>query len=198
MRNRFLLSMLGFGLAAFLMGSATMAWFTSSTSVSNNTFATGTLNIAAGAPATWTGTYNNMAPGQSVSTTITVSNSGTLPLIFRYYETNLNSTNGGLTAGDAAHPALAAKLQLQIVDVTDSAHPNQMYNGAFNGLAKANAVSAGVTLAPAQGTTPAQQRLYQLTVSLPSDADNFYAGKNVSVSFQFDATQPENATFQGL
>jgi len=175
MRNRLLLSMLGFGLAAFLMGSATMAWFTSQTTNTGNTFASGTIEIQATRPsATWTGVYDNMAPGQKVNTNITVKNIGTLTMKYRMY--------GSLDTGSDA--GLAGKLILTIKDAGGS----QLYSGPLAGFD----LSHAFTRTGDKALAPTAEEVLSLEVELPTSADNTVRGKSVSVTFTFDATQPEN------
>jgi predicted ribosomally synthesized peptide with SipW-like signal peptide len=176
MRNRILLSMLGFGLSAFLMGSATMAWFTSSTQVAGNTITAGTIEIGAERSA-WTASYNNMAPGEKVETTLTVRNSGTLTMKYRMY---------GKVVTEQSDATLAHTLKVSIVDpVTNNTVRNEIFLDEFT---VANAVVRdGTLVVPAGGS----QEL-KVIVHLPNSAGNNVAGKKVTVQFLFDATQPEN------
>lgn len=172
MRNRILLSMLGFGLSAFLMGSATMAWFTDSTSNTDNTFTSGTIDIEATRPSEWTGTYSNMAPGQTISTVLTVSNAGTLTMKYRMFSAY---------TGDAG---LAAALVLTVKDSANST----LYAGPLSGFDLSQAFTRdGGNVVAAGGQDP-----LTLTVVLPTSATNAVAGKSVTVTFTLQATQPEN------
>ncbi len=75
----FLLIMVG----ALMVGGATVAWFTSQAENNDNSFASGTLEISLDKPnGTKYFNISNIAPGDSGSTELTVSNSGTLE--FRY------------------------------------------------------------------------------------------------------------------
>lgn len=176
MRNRILVSMLGFGLSAFLMGSATMAWFTHQTTSPDNTFASGRIEIQATRPAEWTGTYSNMAPGQKVNTEITVTNSGTLAMKYRMY--------GVLTPTDTANAKLAEVLILTIKDAGGST----LYSGPLKDFDLSHAFTRdGAKVIPAGGS-----EVLSLEAHLPTSADNTVAGKSVTVTFTFDATQPAN------
>ena len=75
-------------LVAALAGIATYTWFTDSAAVSGNTFTAGTLNIdITNQTPTMPFEFTNLAPGDTVTGTITVKNTGTLPLQYYGYIT---------------------------------------------------------------------------------------------------------------
>lgn len=81
MKARMAMSMLVIILAAALVGGATMAIFTDEATNAGNSFAAGTVSVALGAqhvPVTVT----NIAPGDIVTRSFTVTNDGTLELRF--------------------------------------------------------------------------------------------------------------------
>lgn len=79
MKSKMFMSMLVIALAAALVGGATMAWFTSQAANPANTFSAGTLVVGAG-PQSYAVPINNMAPGDTISGSFVVSNTGTLNL----------------------------------------------------------------------------------------------------------------------
>lgn len=84
-------------LGAALIGGGTFALFTSSASNSGNTFAAGTVHISLNNPdGTKYFNISNMAPGDSGSNTVTVTNDGTLDLRYDIAE----SLTGALASGD--------------------------------------------------------------------------------------------------
>lgn len=176
MRNRILLSILGFGLSAFLMGSATVAWFTSATQITDNTITAGRIEIGAQRSA-WTTSYDNLAPGESVDTTLTVHNTGTLTMKYRLYA-EVDAAESDAT--------LANTLQVTVMDpVTNSTLRPE---GPLDQFLEASAVIRdGSFVVPRDSG----QEL-KLIVRLPSTAGNAVAGKRVTVKFVLDATQPEN------
>lgn len=177
MRNRILLGMIGFGFSAFLMGSATMAWFTSSTTDTGTTFTSGTIEIEAARTVDWTEGYGNMAPGQTVTSQLTVSNVGTLMMKYRMYGTVL----------PASHAGLAEALILKVVDPGNG--NATLYEGPLDEFILGTAIvrDGGNTLAAGGSET------LMLEVTLPTNAGNELAGKTVLVNFEFQATQPENS-----
>lgn len=75
----FLLTMVG----ALMVGGATTAWFTSEAENNDNTFTSGTLEVSLDKPdGVKYFNIKNIAPGDSGSTQITISNTGSLELRF--------------------------------------------------------------------------------------------------------------------
>jgi predicted ribosomally synthesized peptide with SipW-like signal peptide len=176
------MSMLGFGLTAFLMGSATMAWFTDSKTAGPTTFAAGTIVVTPSYTGTWTTGYSNLAPGQTVDNTINIKNDGTLDMKYRMY-LQLDTTD---SAGYTYSAALANKATITIKDAagtTTLAGPYTLAN--FNNGAAL--VRDGVNK-----LAPGASQSYKAFVTLPSDADNTYKNTQVKVTFKVDATQTDN------
>lgn len=184
MRNKILLSMVGFGLSAFLMGSATMAWFTDNKTVGPTTFAAGTIVVTPTYSSAWSTGYSNMAPGQTVESTINVKNDGTLDMKYRMY-LELDTTN---STGYVYSAALANKATITIKDATGTTTLAGPYTlAAFNsGVALVrdgnNKLAAGAS------------ESFKAYVTLPSDANNTYKNTQVKVTFKVDATQTDNGT----
>lgn len=195
MRNRILLGMIAFGFSAFLMGSATMAWFTSSTEIKGATFSSGTIEIEAEKTRGWTEGYGNMAPGQTVKSVLTVTNTGTLRMKYRMYAQVLcmPGTTSEETADDTckrvtSDPGLANALQLTVLDMNNG--NAELYRGPLDEFRVDN--RQAVVRDGGNALDPGKNHQFLLEVELPSTAGNDLAGKHVVVSFKFDATQPEN------
>lgn len=97
MKTKMFMSMLVIALAAALVGGATMAWFTDVETNAVNTFTAGELAIAVGTQ-TYTVVIGNMAPGDTISGTFTVSNTETLDL---KYMTTINTAGALFGVGGA-------------------------------------------------------------------------------------------------
>src|SRR3989304_5803019 len=107
MTKRILYTLLAIGLLSLLAGLAGFAVFTDTASVGGNAFTTGTVDITT-SPTTALVTFSNMAPGDSVTNGITVTNAGSLAL--RYAITTTTTEN-----------TLAAQLDQTIWDEAEEA-----------------------------------------------------------------------------
>ncbi len=188
MQKRLALSLMGFGLSTFLMGSATMAWFTHEVTVPQNSFVSGRveMNLDRPSPVVWSGSFGNMAPGETVHTNLTVKNTGTLDMKYRFY------------AGTNGDAALARALVLEVKKGADT-----LYSGPLDGLDLAHAVirDGCNALVPSGGATTdrsactnaaATSEVLTFSVTLPASAGNDLASKSVTASFIFRATQTAN------
>jgi hypothetical protein len=166
----------------------TGAIFTDTASVGANTFSTGTVKISA-APASAFITFNNMAPGDVVTSPITISNTGSLQL--RYAVTSTTTEN-----------VLAGQLQMAIK--SNVANCTNAGFGASGSVLYGPGVlgtMAGTTVIgnPAQGAQAGDRVLNAATnevlcfqVSLPLNTGNAYAGLTSTATFAFQAEQTAN------
>ncbi len=176
------------GLAAVTLTSiATGAFFTATASVPNNAFATGTVALST-TPQTAVISFSNMAPGDSSTAPLTVTNSGSLRL--RY--TTLSTTTEDF---------LAARLRLEVrIGVTDCSAA-----GFVDGTAIYGPGILGSTLGtrlfgdPAVGQqlgdrelAPAASEQLCLRVTLPPDTDNTYQGTSTTATLRLDTEQTTN------
>jgi hypothetical protein len=105
MTKRILLSMVALGLAASLVGGATMALLTAMSDSTSISVQSGSVTIGAtGLTAwltpnnlTWSTPIEDMAPGQTARSTVTVHNAGSLPLKYRVLSSVTGGLNGWLT-----------------------------------------------------------------------------------------------------
>lgn len=197
MRNRLLLAVFGFGLSAFLMGSSTMAWFTASTSIQENTFTAGEVSIGAYRPddldddqPSWSGDYDNLAPNQSVDTLLTIVNEGTLPMKYKMY------ASWDVDEEDPEYYMLEM-LEITVTDPNDG--DNVLFHGdllTFNGTTPQDSTDPGYVVRKGPGDTgiavDAEDEL-RVKIKMKSEAGNDAANKSVTITFHFDATQIGNS-----
>jgi hypothetical protein len=120
-----------------------------------------------------------MRPGASVTNTVTLGNTGTVPGDLTLSTSNLVDTPG------SGGGALSGELDLRIRDVTVPISPVTVYEGKLNAVTP---VGLG-TLAPVDA------RVYEFRVSFPDagpGAENGYQGSAVSVRFDWTAFNPDD------
>jgi predicted ribosomally synthesized peptide with SipW-like signal peptide len=152
MTKRILLSMVALGLAASLVGGATMALLTAQTNATAIPLQAGTIAIGATGltswlttqKPTWSTPISNLAPGQTARSTVTVTNNGNLPLKYRVTPS---------VSGD-----LAGKLVVSITNDSGELNPNGI-----------QVLTVDVTL-PANADSSAKGK--SGTVTLSADATN--------------------------
>ena len=169
--------LLGVSVVGLGAGAFSLALFTDQ-ATNSGTFATGSIDIAT-SPAT-VFTVNNMMPGDSSTTALTVTNGGSATL--RY----------ALTA-DATNP-LGTALRLEIKTQGTSC-------AAFDGTSvlAATSLDAGAVGDPAQGAQAGDRTLAAAAnevlcfrVSLPLTTGNTLQNSNSTATFTFDAEQTAN------
>ncbi len=181
-----IIALLGLAVSAFLVAS--LAVFTDSASVNDNTFTTGTVDIAT-SPTTQAFNPGPMSPGDEVVAAITVTNSGTLPL---RYAMNSKTTEN----------VFAGELQLTVrVGVASCTVANWNLSGTEISPAGILGTTTGRQLFgnPAQGAqagdralAPAANEVLCLHVSLPIAAGNISQGLTTTATFGFEAEQTNN------
>jgi hypothetical protein len=117
----------------------------------------------------------NMRPGQQASGSVRVTNAGTLGATLTV------APSGAPAAADAPSRLLAARLQLAVLDVTDSVRPVTVYSGALAalGTVRLGALAAGAA------------RDFLFVASLPGGtpaSDNLVQGASVTAGFAWTAT----------
>jgi hypothetical protein len=119
-------------------------------------------------------TLGGMRPGDSVTDTVTLGNTGTLDGDLSLSTSNLLDTPGG------GGGALSGELDLRIRDVTTAGSPVTVYTGKIDALTP---VALGTLVAGAS-------RVYEFRVSFPDagpGAENAYQGSALSVQFDWAA-----------
>lgn len=175
--------------AGFVMTST--ALYSDVATVTDNTIATGTLDLAA-APATQAFNVTAMAPGDVEFSKITLTNSGTMELRHSMLSTTTSDADGLAAELDfrvAAIGSGAACVVQADFDAGTSLYSGVLGSGggtAIYGDATAGAQAGDRTLAAsaAEGLC--------LRVELPSTIDPSFSGSSVTVDFRFDAEQTAN------
>jgi hypothetical protein len=149
--------------------------FTASAANPGNAFSTGTLVIA-NSPSTALLSVTGMKPGDSPSSTVDITNTGSLAGDFV-----LKTANAG------GYTALLGQLDLTVLDcgAWTSTAPDcstgttTVYNGKVSGLTSSSLgnYAGGV------------KHRYKFTASLPSSTDDTFQGKTAQVDFTWSATQ---------
>ena len=191
MSKRILLTMLAIGLLATLSGIASLAVFTDTASVGSNTFTTGTVDITT-SPTTALVTFSGMAPGDSVTNGITVTNAGSLAL--RYAVTSTTTEN-----------TLAAQLDQTVWDEAAEADAGTACNATAPATVLYGPADLGSTTginvvgSPTQGAQAGDRTLASAArevlcfrVELPSSTGNAYQGLTTTATFAFQAEQTVN------
>jgi spore coat-associated protein N len=167
-------------------GLAGSALFTSTTTVGNNSFTTGSVLISTD-PVSALVTFSNMAPGDQVTAPLTVKNDGTLAM--RYAMTSL--------ATNEDNKALRGQLELSVKSgVTDcsnagfAASGTSVYGGTLN-----NALFGD----PATGQQAGDRALAAganevlcFNVALPAGTGNEFQNAATTATFTFAAEQTAN------
>ena len=158
--------------AASITGGA-MALFTDQETSAGNTFTAGTIDLALtnGSPLPFS--VSAMAPGDNVTGTLDVDNSGTLDL--RYAMT---------TTGDGSS-ILDEQLDLEIKQGATTLYSGKLSSGAIGDPTQG--AQAGDRALSASGS-----ETLTFIVSMPLSTDNSYQGLTCTVAFVFDAEQTDN------
>jgi hypothetical protein len=122
-----------------------------------------------------------MRPGDSVTDTVTLGNTGTVPGDLSLSTSNLLDTPG------AGGGALSGELDLVIRDITNPGSPVTVYSGKIDDLTP---VGLGTLAASAS-------RVYEFRVSFPdagTGAENAYQGSGISVEFDWTAVNNDDDT----
>ena len=171
--KRILGSLIVIAVVASTITMGAMALWTDAETSASNTYTTGTLDIALtnGSPLPFN--VSAMAPGDNVTGTLVVRNSGTLQL--RYAMT---------TTGDAT-----STLDEQL-DCVIRVGATTVYNGKLS-----SAIIGDVTQGQQAGDRTlgaGTNETLPYTVSLPMSTPNAYQGTTATVSFTFTAEQTAN------
>jgi hypothetical protein len=175
------------GLGAF----GALSIFTSTASVPANAFTTGTVVINT-APTTALVTFSNMAPGDTTTQSLVVSNGGSLGLRYAISSSATNTDTKGLKD--------QLVLTIKTIDVTLPATPcddfdgTQLYTGDLDDGASGYLVG-DPTPGPQGGervlAASANETLC-FRVELPLSTGNTYQNATTTATFTFDAEQTVN------
>ena len=161
-----------------------MALFTDSQAASTGNFTTGSVSLSVSSVSTSLA-LSNMAPGDTVTAPLTVTNSGSLAL--RYAMTSAAAGDSGLAS------ALSVAIKSGVSDCSNGGFAGSGSSVATGTLA---AVGFGDPSAGAQAgdrVLPTGSEALCFQVKLPSTADNsLQGGKTASATFTFSAEQTVN------
>lgn len=190
-RSRLMLGLVA--LAVSVVGFTTVvtgAFFTDTKSVGSNTFTTGSVSLTT-SPTTAVVALPNMAPGDTVTAPLTVTNAGSLQ--YRY---------SVLSTVTASTPDLAAQLDLTVkTGVTTCTTAGFNATGTVQYGPNDLGTTGGLKLIgdPAQGAQAGDRVLNAgssevlcLQVTLPTGTDNTYQSKTTTATLRFDAEQVVN------
>ena len=191
MMKRILVTLVAIGLLSMVGGLAGFAVFTDTASVGSNTFTTGTVDIST-SPTTALVTFSNMAPGDSVTNGITVTNAGSLAL--RYAITSTTTEN-----------TLAAQLDQTIWDEAAEGDAGTACNATAPATVLYGPADLGSTTGinavgnPTQGAQAGDRTLASAAsevlcfrVELPSSTGNAFQSLTTTATFAFQAEQTVN------
>jgi hypothetical protein len=173
---------LGLGVASISAASFSLAVFTSSATVASNAFTTGTVVIGA-SPASALIGYTDMLPGDSVTSALTVSNTGTGQLRYALTSSATNADTKGL------------KDQLQIVVKTKDTNTagcanfngTQLYSGALGSASFGNVAQGADTGDRVLDAATNEVLCFQAT--LPPSTGNAFQGAATTATFTLSAEQ---------
>lgn len=164
-------------IGAMLIGAGTFAIFTSSASNTGNTFAAGTLKIDLNKEGACDKYFNisNMAPGDTGSTQVIVSNTGTLDLRYDIAETLTGALSNGTNG-----------LKITIKDHNG----NVIIPGPNDNRVLTADDHRNLILSP--HGQPGDEETLTVEYSLPLAADNQYQGTAATLGLTFNAEQVKN------
>lgn len=138
MKRLIISSLLMITTAALVISLGTFAYFSDTASSTGNTFTTGSLDIEAGT-ATWTGSYSNIKPGDTVTLSLAANSVGSLPLNY----TVSTALAGDLAAG--ANPCTASAVKIDSVTTSSDSL------SAAGGGDASDTITVDITMPPAAG-----------------------------------------------
>lgn len=169
--NRKIVASLATVLAAGAVAVGSGATFSSQTGNTISSVTAGTLQHTNSKNGAAIFGLENMKPGDTVTGTLTLTNTGSLPASFSLVETS--SVNGFSGTG-------GANLSLEIVDT--AAPGTTVYSGPFGGLVDGAATALGTW-------QPKESHEYQFTVKLAQSTPNDDQGKTASAVYSWTSVQ---------
>jgi len=181
MYRRILLSLVAIGVLTSFMGLGGLSLFTASTDNDGNAFTSGSVDIST-SPASAFLTMSNMAPGDSVTAQLTVSNDGTLEL--RYAVTTVATNTDSLNLRDAL--TLTIKTLGTNCTTFDG---TELYTGTLASGAIGDPTPGGDSGDRTLAASGSENLCFK--VELPSGATG-PEGAATTATFTFDAEQTKN------
>ena len=185
MYRRILISLVAIGVLTSFMGLGGLSLFTATTDNDGNAFTSGSVDISTSPafPPIAFLTMSNMAPGDSVTEQLTVSNIGTLDLRYAMTTDADNDDLLGLAA------ALTLVIREEGTDCT-TFDGTELYNGSLD-LGYIGDPTPGPNAGDREITVAAGSEVLCFRVTLPSGATG-PEGASTTATFTFDAEQTKN------
>ena len=178
------------GAAAAVAGMGTFGTFTDSTAPLNASVTSGTLSLdlTAGGAAGMTMNATNFVPGDSISRSVELVNSGNLG--FAGIALTSTSTASNLLTTDQANGLQLSVKSCPVVWTETITNGVATYtcSGTATNLVNSPAVISSTLTNPAAATPGARDHLL-VTVSLPTSAGNTFQGLSAPLSISFTGTQ---------
>lgn len=189
MRKLYVL-MLAAGMLVGAPWAVTQAVFDDSATIGSNTFTTGTVDIST-SPTSALVSYSTMAPGDSTTQSLTVTNGGTLAL--RY------AISSSATNADSKALKDALSLVIKTVDVTTPGTPCDNFDGTQLSSGDLDGTNGKLVGDSAQGSHTGDRTLSAsgsdtlcFRASLGSSTGNAYQNATTTATFTFSAEQTVN------
>lgn len=191
MVKKILFTLIAIGLLSAVSGLGGLAVFTDQETVDSNTFTTGTIDISTN-PTTALVSFSNMAPGDSVTDDLVVSNDGSLELRYAISSSATDTDGKGLKD--------QLDLTIKTIDVTTPGTPcddfdgTELYTGDLDDGATGYLVGDPTTGADTGDRVLAASASETLCfrVELPLTTDDTYQDATTTATFTFDAEQTVN------
>lgn len=190
MTMRVLAVLLAIGVLSLLSGIAGLAVFTDQETIGANAFDTGDVDLTT-APTTALVTFTNMAPGDSITDDVLVTNAGSMAL--RY------AISSSATNADALGLKDALTLTIKTIDVTTPGTPCDDFDGTQLYTGDLDDGAGGLLVGDAaQGADPGDRAIATSSnetlcffVELPLGSTG-PQGASTTATFTFDAEQTVN------
>lgn len=186
----FVLAPLGIGLLGLIAATSSVAVFTDSAPVGSNSFTTGTVDIST-SPASALVSYSGMAPGDTTTSSLAVTNAGSLQLRYAISGSATNSDGKGLKD--------QLTLTIKTIDVTTPGTPCDDFDGTQLYSADLDGTTGALVGSSAQGSQAGDRTLNTsasetlcFRVQLPSSTGNAFQNATTTATFTFDAEQTVN------
>jgi spore coat-associated protein N len=171
-----------------MLGATSLALFTDQETIPNNTFQTGTVDLTVSPSTALVTTTPIMAPGDTFTAPLTVTNSGTLGL--RYAMASVTTEN--VLAGE-----LVMTIKTGVTTCDDAswaADGTSIYTGVLGTMGGTDVLGDNATGAQAGDRTlaAAANEVLCFNVTLPINATNASQGVTSTATFTFDAEQTAN------
>jgi spore coat-associated protein N len=151
-------------LAAGAIAIGSGATFTSTSQNVGSSYTTGTLQQTNSKDNAAVFKLDNLKPGDTLTGTVTITNSGTLPATFKLTESGVTNE-------------FADNLSMTVEDASGTS----VYDGGFGSL--------GTKALGTDAWSAGEARTYTFAVTLDDDTSNDFQGKAAGATYTWDATQ---------